>query len=324
MNYDYLIKNFKQELFNNTYSNLTKHVGTTVKGQTYTLNQAKNDANVLTNETLMYMETLLTTGLIDENSFDRVFSNLNQNLNNIDFLPIEQRGLYGLADASKRTIYINPELSDNRRRLYLFHELAHASYQHKNTAPYINGYMRHSTYYGYMTIEEALAQNIAETCYYSSINQARPLKRQERDKCMPNVTYHTNFDYYGLYQPLAANFGRVLRGVGTSSADSDDKILFDLCKKSLKEDLLDSVIKEYTDDGIGNCLEPMFYSLANVYAGKKNSFGMGGIVERVFDENQRLVASKELNPTPQETQNHYVKAMQLMKSNEDYRNPIKE
>ena len=95
--------------------------------------------------------------------------------------------------------------------------------------------------------------------------------------------------------------------------------LFDLSKKALREDLLESVIEEYQRDGIAHDLDPMFFSLANVYSAKKMSFGMGGVEERVFDQNQNLIFAQVLNPTPYETQQHYTKALQIMKQNEDYR-----
>lgn len=169
-----------------------------------------------------------------------------------------------------------------KRTLYLFHELAHSCFKNRDTAPYIGDFMRHSTYYGYMTIEEAIAQNIAETCYYASTNQQRLQKRLERDRIMPNIEYQTNYDYYGLYQPLAVAFGRVLRGVGTSYRNSDDKILFDLSKKALKEDLLESVIYEYQRDGISQDLEPMFFCFSQHLFSKKDELWYGWCRRKCF------------------------------------------
>lgn len=169
-----------------------------------------------------------------------------------------------------------------------------------------------------MVIEEALAQNIAETCYYNSINQHRPQKHLERDRTIPNLPFQTNYDFYGLYQPLASAFGRTLRGVGTSERDSDDKILFDLSKKALNEDLLEAVIIEYQQDGISDDLEPMFFALANVYSAKLMSFGAKNVDEMVFDANQNLIASQPLRPTISETKNYYLDALEVMKKNENY------
>lgn len=321
MDYYIVVKNFRDTLLNNTLARTQQYVGKRIQGQIYTARQAELDATTLVNDSLKFVETLLTTGLIDERNFERVFTRLANNVKIIDFLPENMRGIYGQTDPENQKIYINPDMPNWKRTLYLFHELTHSCFKNRNTAPYIGDYMRHSTYYGYMTIEEALAQNIAETCYYASINQQRPNKRLERDRIMPNIEYQTNYDYYGLYQPLAVAFGRVLRGVGTSYRDSDDKILFDLSKRALKEDLLESVINEYQRDGISQDLEPMFFALANIYAAKKMSFGMGGVEENVFDRNQQLVAKKELRPTCAETQEYYIKALNIMKRNEDYRQP---
>lgn len=322
MDYNLVIKNFKDTLLSNTLQSTRQYVGKRIQGRIYTAEQAQIDALTLANDSLKFIETLLTTELIDEKTFERIIEKLSSTVKNIDFLPENKRGIYGQAVAEEKKIYINPDMPNWKRTLYLFHELAHCCFKNRNTAPYIGDLMRHSTYYGYMTIEEALAQNIAETCYYASINQPRPQKQSERDRVIPNIQYQTNYNYYGLYQPLAIAFGRVLRGVGTSYRDSDDKILFDLSKKALKEDLLESVIYEYQRDGISQDLEPMFFALANIYSAKKMSFGMGGVEERVFDRNKRLVASKELKPTIQETQQYYMKALEIMKRNEDYRAPF--
>ncbi len=322
MDYKLVIKNFKDTLLSNTLQSTRQYVGKRVQGQIYTAEHAQIDALTLANDSLKFIETLLTTELIDEKTFERIIEKLSNTVKNIDFLPENKRGIYGQAVAEEKKIYINPDMQNWKRTLYLFHELAHCCFKERNTAPYIGDLMRHSTYYGYMTIEEALAQNIAETCYYASINQPRPQKQPERDRVIPNIQYQTNYDYYGLYQPLAIAFGRVLRGVGTSYRDSDDKILFDLSKKALKEDLLESVIYEYQRDGISQDLEPMFFALANIYSAKKMSFGMGGVEERVFDRNERLVASKELKPTIQETQQYYMNALEIMKRNENYRAPF--
>ena len=322
MDYNLVVKNFKDTLLTNTLARTRQYIGKRVQGQIYTVQQAEIDAATLVNDSLKFVETLLTTGLIDNKTFERVITRLSNNVKTIDFLPENKRGIYGQAVAEEQKVYINPDMQNWKRTLYLFHELAHSCFKNRDTAPYIGDFMRHSTYYGYMTIEEALAQNIAETCYYASINQQRPQKRLERDRIMPNIEYQTNYDYYGLYQPLAVAFGRVLRGVGTSYRDSDDKILFDLSKKALKEDLLESVIYEYTRDGISQDLEPIFFALANIYSAKKMSFGMGGVEEKVFDRNQKLVAKKELRPTSVETQKYYTNALNIMKRNENYRQPF--
>ena len=114
----------------------------------------------------------------------------------------------------------------------------------------------------------------------------------------------------------------MLNGVGTSYRTSDDEILFDLSKKDLKEDLLKSVIYEYQKDGIAQDLEPMFFALANIYSAKKISFGMVGFEEKVFDRDQKLVTRKELKATSAETRENYTNALNIMRRNEDYRQPF--
>ena len=319
MDYNTVIKNFKNTLYSNTLKATQKYIGKRIQGQIYTQLHAEKDAVNLVHDSLKFVETLLTTELIDEKAFERVIANLSENVKTIDFLPENNRGIYGQTVAKEQKVYINPDLPKWKRTLYLYHELTHCCFENRKLAPYIGDFMRHSSYFGYMTIEEALAQNIAETCYYASINQPRPKHRIEKDPTMPNIKYETNYDFYGLYQPLAVAFGRSLRGVGTSSKDSGDKILFDLSKKALKEDLLDAAIYEYQRDGITKDLEETLFALANIYSAKKMSFGMGSVEERVYDRNNNYIAKKELKPTQSETQQYYLKVLNIMQKNEDYR-----
>ena len=315
------IQNFKRTygstLAQNTYNNLRGYIGHTIQGRIYTSENAMADAQSLTQDVYKYIGALLTSQLIDVEDLDRIMTRLSENAKSIQFLEENQRGIYGLTD--KKTVYVNPDLPKNKRTLYLFHELTHACFKDRKIAPYIGDKMRHSTFFGYMTIEEALAQNTAETCYYESIGQQRPAKRMEQDKILPGVKFATNFDYYGLYQPLATQFGRTLRGVGASSKDSDDKILFELNRKALKEDLLESIIQEYQQDGMIDDLNKMFYNMANVYSAKMMSFGAEGVEEKVFDKHQQLIDRHALRPTSEETLNYYLNAINIMKKDEDYR-----
>lgn len=315
--------NSMDKIKQNTLLNLQKYVGTRIRGQIYTAEQAKIDADNLILFLQSFLGELERTGLIDSTETKtRIEKMIWRNVLSIDFLPESERGLYGKTNPDEHKIYINPELDIQKRTLYLFHELAHCCFEDVETIddiPAIGDYKRFSTYYGYMVIEEALAQNIAETCFYHVMDKPRPAKQESRDSIIPGVPFFTNFDYYGLYQPLATLFGRTLRGVGKSTLDRDDRVLFQLSKKALKENLLKSVVDEYTKDGIADELELTFFKLANIYSAKKKSFGAGWAIERVFDKNGKCIKEKELNTTKENTANYYIDVLNQMIKNEDYR-----
>ena len=135
---------------------------------------------------------------------------------------------------------------------------------------------------------------------------------------IPKIEFSSNFDYYGLFQPLAINFGRVLRGVGTINDNSEERIMHDLCKKALKENLLNSVISEYRKYGIETHLPKIFYSLANVFSAKNHSFGVGYVTEKLWDINNNLLSDEVMKPTIEETENFYIQALKTTKALENY------
>jgi len=154
---------------------------------------------------------------------------------------------------------------EDKQLLYLYHELAHCCFGNVGEE-----HKKQSYYYGYMTIEEALAQNIAETCFY--YGQQRPSHHLEKDAIFPNnYSCKTNFDTavnYGLYQPIAVAMGRTLKDIGTSPNTSDEQILFELSQKALKENLFYSIIKEYKQDNVSNDLHLLLNNLAEIYFAK--------------------------------------------------------
>ena len=313
------IAEYSNRLLFATTTNFQRHFGN--------VQQATREAKFFCDKTLAYFEALLKTGLIEEETFPRVFDRISNAMRSIDFLPENERNIYGKVDPVTKTVYINPNLSQDRKILYFFHELTHCCFKDNAIPPVVNDLLRHSTYYGYMTIEEALAQDIAETCFYKLKNLDRPRKQITHEYFMPDINITTNLDYYGLYQPLAIAFGRTLNGVAKSYKDNDDVIMFNLSKKALKEDLLESAIEQYQNDTNFTDkidIERLFFSLANVYSAKLKSFGISGLVsERVYNRQAKLLCEQAINPNYQQTQEHYKQALNIMNKHKINKNPIK-
>ena len=319
MDVSIILKNFKKTLYNNTLNNLLRHKGTIIKGRAYTEMQAEEDAAALVEDTSSYLVALLDTGLVDDNSIEKVLTNIVKNVKGIDYLPTNERGIFGVLENSK--VFINPDLSPERKKLYLFHELTHGCMKSMEDAPYIGNYKRYSTFYGYMVLEEGITQNIAETCFYKIMRQNRPAKRYETDRIFQDdrIKFKTNYDYYGLYQPLVIAFGKTLRGVGSVYDNSDDKILYDISKRALKEDLLDSIIFEYETDGKIDELTIMLFGLANIYSAKLKSFTGNCVYEKIFDKNGKCLEEMKLEPSADEIVRSYQYVLNKTTELEDYR-----
>ena len=241
------------------------------------------------------------TKTFNANNINYVLTGLNS-ITNLNVLPNNLRGIYGLA-LSSGEIQINPRLSGSatltereRQRLYMFHELGHKvlkiydskisldfndtfygtimnkdpnfnnpSYQTKN--PIVD--------YGWLLIEEALVQDMAEKFTYSSKNAPRPIKQNRRDeRVFGAYEFPTNYDYYGLFQPITIMFGKPLRGVGNLNDASDDKIMNDLLAKSLSGTFVNDVIAEYgVNSSLYKDLYDTLFCMGHIMNAKYASFG---------------------------------------------------
>lgn len=127
---------------------------------------------------------------------------------------------------------------------------------------------------GFSLLEEAIVQNIAEECFYSSLGIQRPqqVHKKEPQVLGTNKYFKTNFDYYGIYQPLATMFARTLRGIGQSKADTDDLILNEFSKKACNENFITSIIQEYTNDVGQDKLMELIEKLGRFFNEKSATF----------------------------------------------------
>lgn len=231
-----------------------------------------SDALNLTNEfcsnIVNYFHYLEKCGYISKEELQGEKQKIMSEINKVALLPANKRNLFGDCQPQEKTIYINPNISKEERKLFLFHELAHLSLSSNKVIdkPYnINGKYRFSHIYGYQALDEAMAQDIAENLYYKSRNENRPSVYNQQDRILGEYTFPSNYRYYGLYQPITAMFARTLNNC---------KSIADLSKRAIKGNLLEYIINEYSATGRIEQLDNVFNAIGNIFAGKMKSFGL--------------------------------------------------
>lgn len=250
-----------------------------------------------------YVEHFLVKGIqlgfFTGENLDRIVSLLNTKFREIKLLPPELRGCF--AQSYDDIIEINPEMQKHPNSpnlneeeitmLYMFHELGHkvlnvedfevtkkycASFKkimeekgqkYENTIPL--GYV----YYGFVMLEETLAQELAETLTYATLGKTRPNSRLEMEF---DTTFKSNFDYYGIFEKPTIDMGRTMRGCGKSNSDSK-KVLQDMIKRSLHTDSFsEDLIAEYNAKDARGYLDLfcMLQHMGNILNEKYASFGI--------------------------------------------------
>ena len=271
-------------------------------------------ANEFAQNTEEFVKQCINNGFINSLNLSRCLNNLN-NVEFVDVLPEEQRNIYGIT--TNNSVQVNPELNSDRRRLYQFHELAHKLIKVGVNWDEIRKYNQTRIQrgkdvlnameidYGWTLLEEAVVQNIAEECFYSSISKERPNQIHKKEPMvLGDKFYKTNFDFYGIYQPLATRFARTLRGIGTSKKDNDDYILNEFSKKACNVNFRKAVIEEYRRDGLEDNLMELLENLGKIFNKKSATFGNAG--------NQRVLTIEQIQVI-------WNSVIARMKTLEDYR-----
>ena len=249
-----------------------------------------------------------------------LITSMDSKMERIDVLPLYRRNIYG--ECENKVVYINPDIPKNKRKLYIFHEFAHMlvalfnideiteelnnSNRKYHFPPHLNGSARGLIRTGWLVIEEAIVQNIAENCYYSSIGCIRPaMTVQEDPRVLGNIRFKSNYDYYGLYQILVTAFARTLRGIGKSPIDSDITIIDEFSKKATNCDIRKHIINEYEHDGLILQLYEVLRIFGIIWHNKAASFGVSQSVTSITD-----------------TQKMWYEILNKLKGMEDYRKEI--
>ena len=243
-------------------------------------------------EHLQYLYDFITTGYAAEFITDKNLPYVVKKLMKIEKfgnLAQEQRNIFGATgrndDSTSLLVAINPELDPYRRELYAFHELTHVvldgnSDKMSEIARNAGASLEQQSLFadGYTVIEEAVAQNTAEQMMAILYGRTRKAALQTTDKAIPGISFSTNFDYYGLYQPIATSFARTLRGIGNlPSRGNDDTYLNALSARAFNSGFAEDIVKEYKSDGHFKDLAQSFIQLGRVYRAKQAFFGVGTI-----------------------------------------------
>ena len=232
-----------------------------------------------------YIDAGYMTGFITNHNLPYVVRKLMMVVNFAN-LPKEKRGLFGatfhIENSPGLVVLINPDLDGYRRELYAFHEFTHVIMDGndevvresvrdvRNITPSRIEQIRD----GYTVIEEAIAQNSAEEMMAVLYNRRRALPQLQRDKAIPNIRFESNFDYYGLYQPIGTKFARTLRGIGNLRANNPNSFLNALTARAFNSDFMKNILAEYKQDGYFGKLIQSFFNLGKVFRVKQKTFGV--------------------------------------------------
>ena len=89
--------------------------------------------------------------------------------------------------------------------------------------------------------------------------------QQNTDPAVPGISFQSNFDYYGLFQSIALEFGRTLNNV---------EEVYDLKKRYLKHGsswFMLNAAKEYVDAGRSKTFGELMTCMGTMYVSKMQS-----------------------------------------------------
>ena len=231
-----------------------------------------------------YIQAGYKTGFINDKNLSYVVSKL-MHVERFANLPQQYRGIYGATfhnnNSPNLTVCINPDLDDYRRELYSFHEFRHVIMDGNTevvsrSIGNMNSNIISQVEDGYTVIEEAIAQNSAEEMMASLQNRRRTNFRTQNDPAIPNISFKSDFGFYGLYQPIASRFARTLRGIGSipESNNNPNNYLNSLTSRAFDKGFIERIMNEYQKDGHFKDLMQSFYNLGVVYRVKQKTFGI--------------------------------------------------
>ena len=256
---------------------------------------------------------------ITENNLDRIMNSLKDKtygFRTIDSLP--EKGLYGKSIGDTIQINLNMEAHANSptltpretTKMYMFHEIGHKIMNISKNFDETDKYLKtveeilkskgisnpdtsykETIYHGFLMIEEALVQELAEQLTYRSANKKRPTYVSRIDIANRQggefevLEVPTNLDFYGLFQEPTIEFGKTLRGC-YGAYSTRESILTRMIIKALSSDFTKEVIKEYYE-GDGRLYQDLFLTLRAMgilKIQKYATFGQGEPMEGITSE----------------------------------------
>lgn len=149
-----------------------------------------------------------------------------------------------------------------RRKMYLFHGLAHnvLNFQNDKTEKFSQiynnvlsdtGYQEYAkdiVNSGWLLLEEAISQEIAEKFTYFITKKQRPkfnFNKESNETIINNDKILSNLEFCRMFQPIEINFGKVISKIGSIHDYSQEIIIYDLLKMSINGNFSENVINEY-------------------------------------------------------------------------------
>lgn len=218
--------------------------------------------------------------------FDRIFYDLKNNIHIVSLLPVNERGIFGKVDIDNKLFMLNPSLtrsdtltSEERTRLYTFHELGHvvnarwmnSAISHVNSLPDDRD-TKQLLLDGFSLVDEVATQERAEEMTYYFTGKQRPsLYKTSRRQLYNGEQYLTNFDYYGELEEPAFMFASTIRGIGNKT--TMESIIKELSIRTLDDKFVDKLISEYERDGHLNDLYTILEYMGIIFNASYALFG---------------------------------------------------
>ena len=165
---------------------------------------------------------------------------------------------YGYYIPETKSIHINPYISEERKKIYLVHELGHVINRNwsEKLQDYCNNLLKKSTnknaiitlWHGFQFLDEVTTQDRTEDFLCWSSNRARPSLQPRyypslKDNNSNHIIFNTNFDYYGELQEPAILFARLV--CSDCQKYSDENILRELSKRALSANFISDIINYF-------------------------------------------------------------------------------
>ena len=182
-------------------------------------------------------------------------------------IPIYSKKMPVISCQSKILINKDLEATENlterdRRKLYLFHGLTHNILNFKNDETYefsklyseifIDETEKKETetivYNGWLLLEYAISEEIAERFIYFLIKKPRPkynYSTNERNIIIDENHIVSNLEFVRMFQPILINFGKTIGNIGTIFEHSKEIIIYKMLKKAFNEDITNQIIDDY-------------------------------------------------------------------------------
>lgn len=176
-----------------------------------------------------------------------------------------------------------------RRRLYLYHGLSHSIFKFKNETTlnfsklysesnFLNTKQIEITVNnGWLLLEEALSQVLAEKITYNVLQKKHPGFRPGLDnfdiELIHSNLVDSDLEIYRIFQPILFSFGMTLSNVNFSTYYSRATITYSLLKKAINGNFSKEVISQYVENNKEFELYQLLYYMGLILNEKYATYG---------------------------------------------------